>query len=212
MNNFYDDWISRKEYWFCQNDENDKYLSDKSPQIFHSYSPEYFNLLKNIKYTAKNILEIGIGNKQLMESISGPDYIHGASLKAWKDFFPNANIYGLDIDNSTLFQEERIKCFYTDQSKETELEKSINEIQKDNQNQKFDLIIDDGSHYEDHMILTFFYLHKYLNTNGIYIIEDIKFHEIPRFAALKINEISCEIIKIHQGEGYWDGFIAYKKI
>ena len=55
-------------------------------------------------------------------------------------------------------------------------------------------------------------MHKYLNTNGIYIIEDIKFHEIPRFAALKINEISCEIIKIHQGEGYWDGFIAYKKI
>ena len=38
MNEFYDDWISRKEYWFCQNDENDKYLSDKYGDLINDYS------------------------------------------------------------------------------------------------------------------------------------------------------------------------------
>ena len=38
MNNFYDDWISRKEYWFCQNDENDKYLSDTYGYLIDDYS------------------------------------------------------------------------------------------------------------------------------------------------------------------------------
>lgn len=38
INNFYDDWISRKEYWFCQNDENDKYLSDTYGYLIDDYS------------------------------------------------------------------------------------------------------------------------------------------------------------------------------
>ena len=38
MNNFYDDWIGRKEYWFCQNDENDKYLSDTYGDLIDEYS------------------------------------------------------------------------------------------------------------------------------------------------------------------------------
>jgi tRNA(Ile)-lysidine synthetase-like protein len=38
MNNFYDDWISRKEYWFCQNDENDKYLSETYGDLINDYS------------------------------------------------------------------------------------------------------------------------------------------------------------------------------
>ena len=28
MDNFYSDWISREKYWFNQNNDNDKYLSD----------------------------------------------------------------------------------------------------------------------------------------------------------------------------------------
>jgi tRNA(Ile)-lysidine synthetase-like protein len=38
MNNFYDDWIGRKEYWFCQNDENDKYLSETYGDLIDEYS------------------------------------------------------------------------------------------------------------------------------------------------------------------------------
>ena len=38
MNNFYDDWISRKNYWFLQNDENDKYLSETYGHLIDDYS------------------------------------------------------------------------------------------------------------------------------------------------------------------------------
>ena len=38
MNNFYDDWIGRKEYWFYQNDENDKYLSETYGDLIDEYS------------------------------------------------------------------------------------------------------------------------------------------------------------------------------
>jgi hypothetical protein len=40
MNNFYQDWISREKYWFNQNDDNDKYLSDTYSYLIDSYSYE----------------------------------------------------------------------------------------------------------------------------------------------------------------------------
>jgi tRNA(Ile)-lysidine synthetase-like protein len=38
MTKFYDDWIDRKQYWFNQNDENDKYLSDNYSHLIDDYS------------------------------------------------------------------------------------------------------------------------------------------------------------------------------
>jgi tRNA(Ile)-lysidine synthetase-like protein len=40
MNEFYNDWINRKEYWFSQNDENDKYLSITYGYLIDEYSYE----------------------------------------------------------------------------------------------------------------------------------------------------------------------------
>ena len=39
----------------------------------------------------------------------GGAYQPGASLRGWRDFFPNAQILGLDVDASILFEEERIR-------------------------------------------------------------------------------------------------------
>jgi len=35
----------------------------------------------------------------------------------WREYFPNANIYGADIDETILFQDERIATFPLDQTK-----------------------------------------------------------------------------------------------
>jgi hypothetical protein len=43
----------------------------------------------------------------------------GASLRAWRDYFPNAEIYGADIDREILFEEERISAFYVNQLSES---------------------------------------------------------------------------------------------
>ena len=39
----------------------------------------------------------------------------GASLRVWRDYFVNANIFGGDIDEKVLFEEDRIRTFFVDQ-------------------------------------------------------------------------------------------------
>jgi hypothetical protein len=189
-----------------------KYKSDKCLKIKHSYSPEYYKYLSPYRETFTNILEIGIGNDKLMKPICGKDYILGASLKSWEEFFPNAKIYGLDILRDVLFSENRVSCFYTDQSNENELNKTIGEIRNVNNdsNLLFDLIIDDGSHIVDHMLLTFKTLSKYLKVDGLYIIEDILRKDLDIFTDIKLTDF--EILKIHMGKSNDDDFIIYKKI
>ena len=60
----------------------------------------------------------------------------------WKEFFIKAKIYGADIDENTLFQENRIKTFTVDQFSQ----KSIKRMWQKINVKEFDLIIDDGCH------------------------------------------------------------------
>jgi hypothetical protein len=192
-----------------------KHISDKCPEVGHSYSPEYYNLLKENRETFKNILEIGIGTKEIMGSLCGPNYKAGASLRAWQEFFPNAKIFGADIAKEVLFNDGNISCFYTDQSDSKELENTISEIKNKVNDQKltFDLILDDGSHIFEHMMLTFKTLGKYVSLGGLYIIEDIKKPYVQSFIDLKVD--GFELCKEYQGSARsseWDNFVAYKKV
>lgn len=190
------------------------YLSDKCPAVLHSYSPEYYKILHPYKNTFRNVLEIGIGNAPLMRGIKNileaenklnKIYKPGASLRAWRDFFINSKIYSIDIDESVLFSEDRIECFYGDQSNKNSLIEVVKKI-----NSNLDLIIDDGSHLIDHMILSIETLFPYLNKNGLYIIEDIKFKDIEIFTNLKLE--NCRIERVHNPPSEWDSFVCYRKI
>jgi hypothetical protein len=86
----------------------------------------------------------------------------------WLDFFKNANIYGIDI-NDKDFIYKRGQIFKGDQSNKNDLENVVNKIGK------CGFIIDDGSHVPKHQLDTFNYLFdKCLDYGGIYIIEDIE--------------------------------------
>jgi hypothetical protein len=187
-----------------------KYGSDKCPEIYHSYSEYYYDILSPYKDNIKEVIEIGIGTETLMRPIVGERYQLGASLRAWRDFFKFANIYGLDIEKSSFFEDERIYCYWTDQSNKSCLEETISNIKKFNSGKNFDLIIDDGSHLIPHMILSFNTLFKYLNKGGFYIIEDIKKMDINIFKSMDL--LGGEIIYSFDGNSYWDGFIIIKKI
>lgn len=188
-----------------------KHRSDKCPQIFHSYSPKYYEYLKDKQETIKTVLEIGVGTNEIMNPICGENYEIGASLKSWAEFFYNAKIFAVDIDKEVLFQTDRIKCFYTDQSNEISLNESVLEIKKSENNLylTFDLIIDDGSHLIDHMILSYETLSKYVSNNGFYIIEDIKYKDLNIFSNIKLD--GFDIVYIHEGDFEWDSFIIYQK-
>ena len=94
------------------------YGSDKGGKNnHHNYSEFYSELFFNNRKDIKNFLEIGLGtNNTKMPSNMGENGVPLASLKAWRDFFENANIYGADIDRDILKNDERIKTYYVDQT------------------------------------------------------------------------------------------------
>jgi demethylmacrocin O-methyltransferase len=131
----------------------------------------YHGLLKDRKDDVRKVLEIGIGHtvagrEGWMGTID--DYHAGASLFMWEEYFPNAEIFALDIVVEALINQGRIRSFWCDQSSESSLREIIPTLGSD-----FDLIIDDGSHMVDHQILTANTFMPLLGSNGIYVIEDI---------------------------------------
>jgi len=80
-------------------------------------------------------------------------------------FFPNAVIYGCDIDKDILFNEKRIKTFYCDQTDRLTIKKMIETIGESD----FDVIIDDGLHTFGAGITLFEVMIDYLADNGLYI-------------------------------------------
>ncbi len=149
-----------------------KYGSDKS--IHHEYHYIYGSLFKNAE-TVTSILEIGLGTNNIsIPSSMGKDGKPGASLRAFRDYFINANVYGADIDKQILFQEDRIRTFYVDQTDTStfeELGKSIED--------SFDLIIDDGLHSPNANLAVLIFGLKKLKPNGWLVIEDIRDKSVP---------------------------------
>lgn len=137
-----------------------KFGSDKS--TVHSYDVIYEEIFNKIKNSELKILEIGC--------------LYGASLKAWKEYFPNSVIYGIDINHCNI-GEERIIFNQIDGTNKEMLEKSFGDI-------KFDIIIDDGSHNLHDQKKTYEILLDFLNENGYYCIEDVQNYNEAAFDPL----------------------------
>lgn len=142
-----------------------KYGTDKCPQIFHTYTPVYYELLKDLN--PKKVLELGIGTSYTMRHVTG--YLPGASLRMWRDFFPNAQVYGVDISKESMFEEDRITTFLMDTRSEEDMTRLIKTIGSD-----IDLVVDDGPHDSTSQINTARMLLPQLKEGVIYIIEDVK--------------------------------------
>jgi 23S rRNA U2552 (ribose-2'-O)-methylase RlmE/FtsJ len=93
----------------------------------------------------------------------------GASLRVWRDYFPNARIYGSDIDQNILFEEHRIKTYFVDQRNPNAIQSMWQKIGEHD----FDLMIDDGLHAFDAGRTLFENSISKIASTGIYIIEDV---------------------------------------
>ena len=144
----------------------------------HTYGAYYSKLFDHCKNNIIRIFECGLGtNNTAIPSNMGAKGKPGASLRAWRDYFQNANIYGGDIDKNILFNELRIKTFYVDQTNPLTIKNMWKKINLKN----FDLIIDDGLHTFNASINFFEISINYLSNNGIYIIEDVQTSEFKDF-------------------------------
>lgn len=172
INNTIDSYFDNKEY---DNPTElcylfNKYKSDKANH--HNYSTFYNYIFSHIKNDSLNLFEVGLGtNNVSVPSNMGSNGNPGASLFAWKEYFQNFMIYGADVDEGCLFQEDRIKTFYIDQTNPEVINSSLKS--QGIKNSFFDIIIDDGLHqYEANRTLFENSISK-LKKGGIYIIEDI---------------------------------------
>lgn len=141
----------------------------------HGYSIFYDKLFKPYKKTSINFLEIGIADWRCP----------GASLKMWYEYFPQAQIYGYDNfwsethynktpPNLTKYNNDRTRVFVGDQGNRDNIEDFCRSIESDGNGSGLDLIVEDGSHFHEHQIISLGGFFPYLTSGGIYIIEDIQ--------------------------------------
>lgn len=126
------------------------YGSDKGA-ISHGYVDHYERMFGPLRRRARRVLEIGI--------------YRGASLQMWRDYFPGAEIYGVDIKEIEV-PGSRIHTLVGDQS-DPELLARLRELGP------WDVIIDDGSHKQSHVLATFDGLYTAVAPGGYYVIEDM---------------------------------------
>lgn len=165
------------------------YRVDKTPSIGHFYTDVYEALFDPIRQSVQSLLEIGIGTNELMQPLCGPSYVPGNSLRMWRDFFPQARIHGIDIEPSVLFTDERITTSLVNQSDPSSLSSL---------NSQYDIIIDDGSHQIEDILITFNALQT--QVTRYYIIEDIRWHLVPQLPPE---------FKMHYGPSEWDNLAIW---
>jgi hypothetical protein len=119
----------------------------------HRYDVFYEPVFSPLRYGPVRILEIGV--------------LSGASLAAWVDYFPKAEVIGVDTfqrippDQVSILMHPRVSWFKCDS---TQVVPDIEPV---------NFIIDDGSHKAVEQVATF---HKYqplLKEGGRYFIEDV---------------------------------------
>ena len=146
----------------------------------HNYADFYSLIFSLRRNDVRLVVECGLGtnNPNLISSM-GVDGEPGASLRVWKDFFPNAQIIGCDIDNEILFEDERITSFHCDQTSQISIKKFCSNAKLDDDS--VDIIIDDGLHnffagkcFFENMISS-------LRADGIYIIEDVTYSDMIKY-------------------------------
>jgi|APCry1669189768_1035252.scaffolds.fasta_scaffold00097_21 hypothetical protein len=130
-----------------------KYGTDKSSEV-HNYCDKYAKYINGFeRYSEFKFLEIGV--------------LDGDSLKTWKEYFYRAQITGIDINpDCAQYAQDGINVEIGDQTDPEFLKRVVEK------HGPFDLIIDDGSHINEHVIFSFKELFPTLKEKGTYIVED----------------------------------------
>lgn len=127
----------------------------------HNYAPVYDGLLADWRDRDFKLLEIGIGGYRFLND-------GGNSLASWRDYFFKAEITGIDIFAKGRDLGPRVQMLQGSQVDPAFLAQIVSE------RGPFDLIIDDGSHQNDHVVASLEILWPTLAPGGIYIIEDLQ--------------------------------------
>jgi len=127
--------------------------TDKSTK-YQGYTLIYPLYLDRYKDKNFKLLEIGVQE--------------GKSLRMWHDYFPNAELFGIDLRLPWRSHVKTIsRIFVGDQEDRVFLKEVGDEVGP------FEVIIDDGGHTMNQQITSFEVLWPYIKEEGLYIIEDL---------------------------------------
>ena len=117
------------------------------------YYRHYYGAFRYWRDKPINVIEIGV--------------LFGHSINVWLEYFSKARIVGVDINpDCSKFARERVEIRIGSQDDQQFLRSVAAEFSPS-------IVIDDGSHFAAHMIVSFETLFPMLAPGGIYVLEDM---------------------------------------
>lgn len=175
-------------------------LQGTDKTTLHAYGPIYDELFHPRKDQVRNVLEIGV--------------LSGASLVNLANFFPQANILGIDIDlknvrygmdnpRITMIECDATKVEYLTTKPSLGFPLSLITLAG------FDIVIDDGSHAPEDMVASFVMWSSKVKSGGLYVIEDVTEDALricrPIFELLATKErMSFKVLDLRHIKGRFD--------
>lgn len=152
----------------------DRYGSDKG-STKHRYTELYHMLFNPYRQRKITFLEMGL-------LIGGPEMGVDAdretqdcpSVRMWLEYFPKAEIHGLDISDFSWFKHKRFTFHRCDMDDRAEIARAIAEIKP-----APEIVIDDASHASHHQQNAFLEIFPKMPSGGLYIIEDLRWQPPP---------------------------------
>jgi trans-aconitate methyltransferase len=111
----------------------------------------YEKFFESIRFEVKNLLEIGVSE--------------GSSIKVWLEYFPNAQIYGIDYNSTTMVHHDRF----------TYIPNNIFDLNIKSMFKYdfFDVVIDDGGHKMSDQYESFKCFWPTIKSDGYFVMEDM---------------------------------------
>jgi hypothetical protein len=135
-----------------------KHQSDKALLLpgrnGHGYASHYDLFFSGMRDKPIRLLEIGVDK--------------GPSIRMWSEYFPKAEIVGIDINPECLQVTGNFKVVIGDQSSPLFWLQFVTE-----HGSQWDIIIDDGGHYANMIITSFEFMWEHVRRGGFYCVEDM---------------------------------------
>lgn len=145
----------------------------------HCYGLAYDHIFRPFDKNAKlEITEVGTQS--------------GTSLLAWREFFPNANVSGIDY-------KDKVK------KKDSSIEYIVSNVKDLKPKKRFDIVIDDGSHKLNDVLYTV--KNFKLKVGGVMVIEDCQVPDYWYDAIKKNTKYAIEAIDLRNMYRRRDDFL-----
>jgi SAM-dependent methyltransferase len=182
-------------YWYYDKIEGKRVFTELGYHNYHKHYAEQFN---DLRHSVKKVLEIGV--------------FRGHSLLMWHDYFPNAEIYGVDISfewhnmgvNAVELCKDkpRIHLLEADACTDKTYKQVMNKWGDD-----FDIILDDASHHPYHQAWVLLNYKNLLKKDGIFAIEDVFYSKMFPRNFLTTFDMGFELFGNNQY--FFDEFIKF---